>query len=439
MRCHSLFSFKLSWSRASVAFLVLVVLSLPVGAEEIEEMSSDSLPASGKHWGLSMFANPGRVMATNAEQKKYLKSKFTQSFSFEMQRSALPSDSSAFDEDYFYPTLGLGLKFSMNHNVRIHKPATGDWGLSEEVDYDTRVGNTLTLYGTFVRPLLRMKHWDADYTLNIGLGYSHSKYNRTNAIDNELIGARWLIFFGAGVHATWFMHRDWGLRFGLDYWHLSNGGMSRPNKGINVFGPTVGFIYTPYRDATLQEVERRAENNRYVYVEVTGGVGGKSLYEEWARTQYDTPPGDPDYRKDHFSVYPAFSLQADMMCRYARRWASGMGVDMFYGSYYKRLRTLDELDNLKASHRPFSVGVAAKHEIFYHNFSFAVSVGYYLYREMGYKAYLNDAPYYERVGLFYHFPRLANLRLGINVKAHKGKADLTEVTFGMPIVIKHLR
>ena len=60
------------------------------------------------------------------------------------------------------------------------------------------------------------------------------------------------------------------------------------------------------------------------------------------------------------------------------------------------------------------------------------------YREMGHKAYLNDAPYYERVGLHYTIPKLANLKLGINVKAHKGKADFTEIVFGMPIKIKRL-
>lgn len=425
----------------SIFFLLLLsfVFLLPTCASENEEKSSDSTTTQARRWGLSMLANPGGVMATNEDQKQYIKKKFTQSFSFEMQRSALPEDNSAFDEDFGYPTLGIGLKYSMNHNVSMHKDGDRDWGEAEEVDYNTRLGNTLTVYGTFVRPLLRMKRWEADYTLNLGLGYSHSKYNRHNAIDNELIGARWLIFFGAGFHATWHLHRDWGMRFGLDYWHLSNGGMSRPNKGVNVFGPTIGFVYTPYYTATLSPKQRRPEDNRYVYIEVTGGVGGKSLYEEWKKTQFETPKDHPDYRKDHFSIYPAFSLQADMMCRYARRWASGMGIDMFYGTYYKRLRTLDELDNLKASHSPFSLGIAAKHEIYYHNFSFAVAVGYYIYREMGFKAYLNDAPYYERVGLHYTFPRLNNLRLGINVKAHKGKADLTEIVFGMPIIIKRLK
>lgn len=407
-------------------------------AESTMTTHNDSAANAMKHLGMSVYGNPGILMATNAEQKMYMKSKMSVSMNAEILHSALPSDSSAFDEDYNYPTIGFGVKVALNHAIKLHKPQSEAFGMAEEVDYKTKLGNTVSFYGTFARPFLKTKRWQADYTMNVGIAYSHRKYNNVNAIDNELIGARWLIFFGAGLHATWHFHPEWGLKFGLDYWHLSNGAMSRPNKGANIIGPSLGFIYTPYYRETIKPINRKPEDNKYVYVEVTGGIGVKSLYEDWARTQFDTPKDDPEYRKDQFATYATMSLQADLMCRYARRWASGAGVDVFYGTYYKRLRTIDEIYGHNAGHSPISVGIAAKHEIFYHNFSFAVAVGYYIYREMGHKAYLNDAPYYERVGLHYTIPKLANLKLGINIKAHKGKADFTEIVFGMPIKIKRL-
>ena len=46
-----------------------------------------------------------------------------------------------------------------------------------------------------------------------------------------------------------------------------------------------------------------------------------------------------------------------------------------------------------------------------------------------------EAPYYERIGLNYSFPRLGGLKIGVNVKAHKTKADLTELLISYPATI----
>jgi len=44
-----------------------------------------------------------------------------------------------------------------------------------------------------------------------------------------------------------------------------------------------------------------------------------------------------------------------------------------------------------------------------------------------------ETPYYERIGLHYTLPWFNGLMVGVNVKAHKTKADLTEVVVGVPI------
>ena len=45
------------------------------------------------------------------------------------------------------------------------------------------------------------------------------------------------------------------------------------------------------------------------------------MLEDWIYTQFGTAPGEEHYRTDQFKSYIAYSLQADVMCRYARRWA----------------------------------------------------------------------------------------------------------------------
>lgn len=121
------------------------------------------------------------------------------------------------------------------------------------------------------------------------------------------------------------------------------------------------------------------------------------------------------------------------MRRYARRWASGVGVDVFYGSYAKRVQALDAThpEGSTLRHKPWSIGIAAKHEVYYGNLSMYVSLGYYLYRHMGLTAKTEETRYYERIGLKYTLPRSGGLYIGAGVKAHRTKADLTEVIVGV--------
>ena len=65
-----------------------------------------------------------------------------------------------------------------------------------------------------------------------------------------------------------------------------------------------------------------------------------------------------------------------------------------------------------------------------------MSLGYYLYREMGESAKIIEKPYYERIGVHYSIPGLNGLTVGLNVKAHLTKADFTELIISYPITLR---
>ena len=120
------------------------------------------------------------------------------------------------------------------------------------------------------------------------------------------------------------------------------------------------------------------------------------------------------------------------MYRYARRWSSGVGVDLFYASAARRIRQLDQAaGHTDERHSPWSVGIAAKHEVWWHQFALTMSLGVYLYRHMGFTARDEEKPYYERIGIKYEIPHMHGLTIGANVKAHLTKADQTEITLGI--------
>ena len=123
----------------------------------------------------------------------------------------------------------------------------------------------------------------------------------------------------------------------------------------------------------------------------------------------------------------AYSLQAGVLYRYARRWASGLGLDLFYGTYSDRVAQLDASKGITMRHSPWSLGIAARHEVFYGRLSLRMALGYYLYRHMGSHAKQIEKPYYERIGLHYQIPGCERLSVGFNVNAHLTKADFTEL------------
>lgn len=394
---------------------------------------------SARHVGYTVFTGPAWQIAMDEYERKFLRNKQAFIVGAELNYSALPSDSDAFAVDYNYPTLSLGAKLSLNNGVTMRRTEDPSWGKAQMVDYDSHLGNIATLYGSFSRPLLRQGRWQLDYTLRAGVGYNTWRYNKTDNIDNELIGSLFTIYFGAGLVASYQFSDRWGLTAGVLFGHHSNGALARPNKGENHVGPFVGIHYAPYDKAIRQRPAISGAHypfQRYWYANIRLGIGGKTLLEEWQRTQFQTPPDDPEYRTEDFQFYMAYSAEVNAMYRYARRWASGIGVDLFYGSYADRVRELDEAAGHHVSHSPWSLGISAKHEAYYHNLSVDVALGYYLYRQMGVSAKSIEKPYYEQVGVFYTFPQLYDLKIGVSVKAHSTKADLTELAVSIPIRFK---
>ncbi len=394
-------------------------------------------------WGASAYFIPGRQLVVDSYERKWLQGKESSAVGLKLTHAALPSDSDAYAHDYRYPTLSLGLNYSMNHGVTMHRSPDPDWGLAQMVDYDSRLGNTVSAYLEFARPLLRSGRWEVDYTLAAGIGYNKTKYNPENNVDNELIGSRWLIYFGAGTHVCYQFCQDWALKAGVDFFHHSNGALNRPNKGSNTWGPSLALCYRPYYRALTHgdsDGDTHSEHpsgmsafKKYCFLNFVAGIGGKTMLEDWKLTQFNTPPGDADYRTSDFRFYMAYSLQTDVMYRYARRWASGLGVDFAYGTYADHIRQLDEKMGKTARHSPWSLGLAVRHEAYYHRLALSMSVGVYLHRQMGADAKIVEKPYYEKIGLSYAFPSLGGLSVGGRVNAHSTKADFTEFVLSYPL------
>ncbi|WP_449034290.1 acyloxyacyl hydrolase [Prevotella sp.] len=406
--------------------ILLSTLSINVTAEENDSLSIAKM-------GIEFRYIPAQTLTLDKEPRIWTKTKDTHSWA--AQINVTPTKN-AYAHDYNYPTFSFGLRYHLNHGTTMHRD--DPWGEAQPVNYTSKLGNFLTLYGTFNRPLYRSKHWQWGYYLGTGIAYTSLKYNQKNDIDNEYIGSHLNIYFNAGLYGQVKIAKEWSVKGGLDFAHHSNGAMARPNKGANYFGPFVGLVYEP-QQATSPIAKRNTEATqpfqKYWFTEFTLGLGGKTLLEEWLVTQFNTPQGQPDYRKEHFTYYGAYSFHTHLLYRYARRWASGIGVGLFYGEYAHRIARMDkENGHTDEKHSPWSASIEARHEVYYENVSVRLTLGYYLYRHMGYSANHGlEYPYHEQVGVFYSFPKLKGLTLGFSVNAHATKADFTELQLSIPV------
>ncbi|MBR0045996.1 MAG: acyloxyacyl hydrolase [Bacteroidaceae bacterium] len=394
-----------------------------------------------KHWGYETEFQAGQVLVLDNYQKAYMLRKSDYSAAFKFNHVSLPSDSDAYAHDYHYPTFSIVGKFSKNNGASMHRNIDyPHWDNLDETHYElspynTHLGNSFAIFGSFSYPLHRSRHWEIALSGNLGVAYSTRKYDKHTSVDNDMIGSHLLFYAGGGVNATYRFAPSWGIKAGLDYWHISNGSTRQPNRSANVLGPTLGVIYYPYYEALLKDRQTYIppKFKPYWYLNFKGGVGAKTHIEDWEHTQYWLTKDHPDWRTEHFTLYSVASFQADAMYRYCRIGAIGGGVDIQYYSSYAHIRDLDIERGHNCTHSPWTIALDVKHTLFYGNISLSLGGGMYLYKQLGDYSKRNDPFLFNRIGVHYTIPQLHSLTAGIEVKAHLTRADCAELVISYPI------
>ncbi len=391
-------------------------------------------------------ASLGNVLVMDQYQRAWTSGTSLSNVIFSLRHRTLSDSTDIFAHDYHYPTWGLSLQWANLSRATMQKPASSAWGQLQPVDYASHPGHLLTLVGSFSRPLQRSTWGEWGYSIEEGVAFNTRPYNKKDNADNELTGSPLLFHFGASIYGELRLSPRFSLRADLAFRHVSNGATYRPNKGANMWQPTLALQYelqpTSLRKGAMKSGIFSKSSPCFCqftphwFVHLEGNLGMRTLLEEWLRTQYQTSPTSPDYRTDHFKRYFVYNLQADVMRRYARRWAVGAGLDVFTLPYVDELRNYAPRHGEGRKYAPLSFGIALKHESYYQRLSSYVHVGCYLLRETGGLPSTDETPYYERVGLRYHFGNLSQaskhrgLTLSVGIKAHKLKADFAEIGIG---------
>ena len=180
------------------------------------------------------------------------------------------------------------------------------------------------------------------------------------------------------------------------------------------------------------------------------GGGVHTCQAEWNTFAFDYTKDDKPARiptkeeAANLKAHPKFSYSFEATYRYAPRYATGLGVEMFYSSNMKHLKEADTKlygEDAVANcpgYSPISIGVAVVQEVYWRNLAVHIALGAYPYRHKGVNdKELNDIYddrergwHYEKAGLRYYFPKLGDTFVGLSIKSHNIKAEYLELSLG---------
>jgi hypothetical protein len=345
-----------------------------------------------------------------------------------------PADGSRYAEAFGFPMLSVGFSLARTSSFKF-------------VD-QTRFPDLYSIFGSFERSLYRSRLFSLGYQLDFGATYNPGRYNPAENPGNNWLSSPFMAYFGAGAFAKVHLGKRWEIGADVMFRHFSNGRLDLPNEALNAVG--VG-VFARYRLSDYNFVDYRSKTKgRYdfekkmQYMIVLGG-GVHTCQADWrAYVESETDPAKKMEAQTALKQHPKLSLSFDAVYRYSMRYATGIGLDVFYSSNMKQLEISDRIlygdesvDN-SPGYAPISLGVAVVQEVYWHNLAVHVAVGAYPYRKKGVNGPEAKAAgdrergwHYEKAGLRYYFPKLGDTFVGFAIKSHSIKAEYLEFSIGI--------
>lgn len=355
-----------------------------------------------------------------------------------------PDDECQYAEAFGYPVFNFGFSLARMSNFQFYD--------------QTRFSDFYSLFGSFERTLLRKEKFSAGYKLDFGLSYNPDRYDPVNNPGNNWLSSPVMAYFGGGAFVEYHMGEQWAIGVDAMFRHYSNGRLALPNEALNSMG---GGVYVRYRmdDYDYSKYIKSASTKKtYDYESgfqymLTLGTGFHTCMAEWNAYVEGAALGEKQEINKTLKAHPKFSLSFDAVYRYSMRYASGLGLDLFYSTNMKELEASDrkfygdESVNNSPGYNPLSVGIAFIQEVYWRNLAVHIAIGAYPYRHKGVNGpeiknietkslgpgAVGDRErgwHYEKAGLRYYMPKLGDTFVGFAIKSHSIKAEYLEFSIG---------
>ena len=296
-----------------------------------------------------------------------------------------------------HPEVGVGFQFDGLRGVKaVNGPG---------------MGNIYSIYGYIDRTVLKWGGFSLGYSGELGLGFVFNRlFDPVKNPWNVIISAPVNAHIALGIQAQYAFLSRYDVGIGFFFNHHSNGAITFPNYGLNSFelALRVGMKSPRSKEDLVREPEDDGFRRRFQFaVQFSGGVVSNSANYKKRMEE------DGAWVNDRYSK---FSFEVNALYRYFRTQASGLGFDLFVTPFYKEIA---ESDGQGLKYDPVSCGISILHEMSYRNFSVMVGLGRYLHHNDGIE---QAQVLYQLVTLKYYFPKVADMYLGLVLKAHRFKA-----------------
>ena len=297
--------------------------------------------------------------------------------------------------------------FSKNHYSFLYRYPIFGIGYSVTLPYYSEIGRPQAFYAFGEFPFSHkglMRKFNLSYYGQIGVGFNLNPYDPDLNPVNQFIGSSMNAYIHLGFKANYKLTPNLTAFSTLGLKHYSNGATKRPNAGMNLAPISIGLRSNLGKNAPdfQKEIEFPPLEKRW-FMNVALYTGMKN-YEI----------GEPSYFRGGFGVN--YLWEADY------RYRLGVGIDVFFAPGMES-RYPDQEFTFSDQ---VSVAMVGSWEWKLNNRLF-VPIGFGVYVK---RNELNGEYtwFYERVGVRYRIN--SNLSTGLQIKAHKAKADFFEFTVG---------
>ena len=273
------------------------------------------------------------------------------------------------------------------------------------------MGNIYSIYGYIDRPLLVLGGFSLGYSGEFGVGFMFkNRYDPVVNPWNMVISTPANAHISLGVQAQYAITPRYDAGIGFFFNHHSNGAVAYPNYGLNAFelALRVGMKAprTP-EDNDREPLDDGFKRGFRFGLQASGGIMSNEA-NYWRSIEEEGVWVNDRYLK--------YAFEVNVLYRYLRTQASGLGLDLFVTPFCDKIA---EHDGRGETYDPISYGISVLHEFSYHNFSTMVGVGRYFHHHDG---LARNKKLYQLVTVKYYFPKAGDMYTGIVLKAHKFKA-----------------
>ena len=258
----------------------------------------------------------------------------------------------------------------------------------------------------FIEPYLNFKsRFRLSIRGGIGLMYLDQVYDELTNPENLYYSSTISGILLLNFSSNYLIRENFQINIGLNYNHISNGGLKMPNKGMNFPTLSLGMDYIIHPVNLKSQIKHPGLKSKKFN-------GYSRLF--WSIRTVDADENFPEEKKI------MIGLEAGIVKGFTNINGLLLGTEVVYDGSYQELS-----NRMQEDYSPFVLSLHAGHAFVVGRFSFTQQMAYYAYSPFP----STTKSFFQRYGMYYNIGKFFSL--GFSLKAHGHVAEHMDVRIGI--------